>query len=123
MSLLDRNRHTVYVTPRERVDDGYGSYKYRDLPEVAVPGNCSVQSATEQETMGLQGSVTFNFTTRHPWPWSMVSVVRWDGPNGRWPGRMWDQEGEARVYDSSPRVAHTNVVLKARTSKDGENTG
>lgn len=117
MSLLDNGPHTVGVIPRKSVDDGYGSFTLVDLPQVDVQGSCQPQSATEQEAMGLQGMVTYSFITRGPWPWNMVSHIIWEGPDGQWPGRKWDQEGEAMVYGMGRRTQHVQVTLKARTSE------
>lgn len=117
MSLLDDGPHEVQVIPRLAVDDGYGSTKFIDQPPVRVRGSCQPQSATEQELLGLQGQVTYQFITRGPWPWDMVSHVIWEGPNAEWPGRKWDQEGEAKIYGMGRRTQHVDVTLRARTAK------
>lgn len=121
--ILDDGPHVIQVVPRQAVDDGYGGTKYVDLPPKEVRCMVTPQSASESEAMGLQGEVTYGVITRGPWPWTMVSKIIWSGANDEWPGREWDQVGEARVYAMSPGIAHVQVTMKARTSKAGEVNG
>lgn len=102
------------VIPRVRVEDGYGGWKFVDGDAVAVHGSCQPMSVAETEALGIQASVTYQFITRGPWPWPMTSRVVWEGPDGQWPDREWDQHGEAKIYGMPGLTKHIDVTLKAR---------
>lgn len=115
MSLLDNGPHKITVIPKLESDDGYGSITYEDGDPVDVWGSVQSLSASEAETMGVQAQNSKIFITRGPWPWALTSSIIWEGAQGEWPGRKWDQQGEAKNYDMSPRTAHVDVIFTSRT--------
>lgn len=112
MSLLDRGPHAVTVTPMVEVSDGMGSTLEPGDP-VAV-SRVAVQpvSSDEAEALGVQAQTSYRVLGRGPWPGGINSLVRVDV--GPYAGRMFDQQGEARLYGMSARTAHFDVVLTAR---------
>lgn len=112
--LLDRATHTITVIPKQYKDDGYGGSSWVDGEPVVMTGAMQPMSASESEALGLQANTTYNFITRGPWPYASETEMIWSGPNGEWPGRKWDQVGEANVYSMSRRTRHVSVTFKAQ---------
>lgn len=112
MNLLDRGPHAVTVTPMVTVEDSMGTSIGPGTP-VAVP-NVAVQpvDATEAESLGVQARTAYRIIGRGPWPGGINSTVRVD--TGPYAGRVFDQDGEARIYGMSPRTAHFDVLVTAR---------
>lgn len=106
MSLLDRGPHTVTVQPKTAVPDRLGGNKYVNSG-APVDVRCSVQplSAEELKTLGLEAVTTYRVLCRS-WPGGIHSEVNWNG-------RPFSQHGEATVYSTGRRTAHTSVVIKA----------
>ena len=112
--LLDKGPHTVSVIPQLAKDDGYGGTEWVDGEPVPVRGSMQPTSATETQAMGLQANTSYSFITRGPWPWPSETEVLWEGPSGQWPGRKWDQVGEANVYSTGRLTKHISITLKAQ---------
>ena len=109
MSLLT-GKHTVTVTPKVKTRDQYGDWAL--TPGVPVQVRCSVQpvGAEEAEALGVQASTTNRVIGRGIWPGGVHSTVLWGG-------RSWDQHGEVRQYSMSPRTAHYDLIITARSAE------
>ena len=99
MSLLTSGPHVVTVTPRPGIRGGrYNTFQRADGTPVKVRGWMSERDAS------------FLFLAPLPWPGGPHSRVTWEG-------REFDQQGPARRSTRSPRTAHVEVTLTARSQE------
>lgn len=109
MSLLINPPHTLVVTPVVASEDRYGGTVLTPGVPVTVRGSVQPVSAEEAESLGVQAATSYRFIGRE-WPGGVHSTAVWEG-------RTFDQQGEARRYSMSPRTAHVDVILTARSSE------
>lgn len=112
MSLLDRGPHTVTVTPMVEVRDSMGTTLEPGAPVTVQRVAVQPLSADEAEALGVQARTAYRVIGRGPWPGGINSSIRVD--TGPYAGRVFDQDGEARIYGMSPRTAHFDVAMTAR---------
>lgn len=110
MSILDRGPHSVVVTPKVKVPNGYGENELADGDPVTVSG-LSVQPVTAEELNafggGMQAWTTRRIIGRGPWPGGIHSTIQFDG-------RTWEQFGEAEFYTTGRRTKHFSCMIRAR---------
>ncbi|WP_165831858.1 hypothetical protein [Brachybacterium endophyticum] len=77
-------------------------------------GHIAIQpvDAAEAEALGVQARTSCRVIGRGPWPGGINSTIRIDA--GPYEGRVFDQDGEARIYGMSPRTGHFDVLITSR---------
>lgn len=111
MTLLDRNPHTVTVTPMVQVSDSMGT---TIQPGDPVTLRVAVQPLNTQESsdLGFQAQTSCRVIGKEGWPGGVSSTVHID--SGPYEGRTFDQEGEPRWYGMTDRTRHYDVIITAR---------
>lgn len=112
MSLLTRAPHAVTVYPQVRSFDEVGAPMLSDGDPLVVSGMMQPASTGEVQAFGagVVGTASWTFYCAGPWP---------GGPHSRveWQGRVFDQEGTARIHSVSRRTAHVEVSLTERVAE------
>lgn len=118
MSLLDRGRWSVEVTPMVTSMDPYGTTTTPGTPVIVdrvsiQPMGADGDNDQKDGTLGVQADSGYRVMGRGPWPGGIQAVVRvLSGPT--LVGRVFDQQGETRVYGMSSVTAHFDCVVKSR---------
>lgn len=110
MSLLDRGKELLVVRPMVKTKNEYGTWDLVPGPPVSVMAAVQPVTVEEVEAIGTTADTTKRVIGRGPWPGGLHSVIEWDG-------REWDQKGENRDYRMSPRTAHFDIIMVARSAE------
>ena len=108
MSMLTTPPHVVEVQRREPVKGAHGTSFVPIGDPVEVPCTVRAVSASEMNVDGLT-ALTLRRVMSASWPGDIYSVMSWGGD-------LWEQQGDAQLFDGSPRTRHWEVVIRKADS-------
>lgn len=110
--MLDRPPHRVQVQRREPVRTAHGTSFEPVGDPITVRCIVRAVSASESNVDGLTAQTMRRIVARD-WPGDIYSLVSWGGI-------VWQQQGDAQLFDGSIRTRHWEVLLR---KADGDGAG